>query len=773
MLLKSIFFISLIASLSACQSSGQQSKASQPNKEITKLHNNKPTRRSMSNALWEKKEILLVYGTQTKEAKSQYENLVSKIPKKFRFGQIITKADTELSLEDIKNNIVYLLGTVQSNKWLNILLADFPISISDQKIKFENRNYTHPSDLLRISFYPNPFNSQIPFFAMIGNSDKLLIQHLKNKYKKNWNNLIWPSWGYEIYHQERRELLGYFSSDDWRIDQKLQWDFSDPGDSSTVSAHFRFISHAPKLDQEKLQQIAKVCEQTVVKMQNFIGTKKAVPIIDYHIYESVEQKGLMLNNTDHAHFDFRKNAVHTIINEAFKNNFVQEENTLLLRHWLGEPKSIFFEKGLAIHFTKKWQRLGYLHWAKRLIASGNALSLEILLDNELFEKESKLVTDCLSGVLVNFLLEHWGKEKFLTKYTTWQATTQEIANLQKPWKDYLSKLIPNPSAHLATKTTKALPYLKGFNFAHEGYQIYNGYTSNMAIQSLIKLTDLGSNAIAIVPYTFMRDVNKASNLHFEHSPGGENDEGLIHSLFEAKQLGMSTMMKPQIWVNKSWPGDIEMKSAAEWDQFFEHYTKWILHFALLSEIHEVESLCLGVELSKSTLQQEAHWREIIRKIRAVYSGHLTYAANWGEEFEQIKFWDDLDFIGLNCYYPLSSKENVSKRELKAGFKKTIAKIEQVAKRYNKTIVFTEIGFRSVDQTWINPHEASNGRAFNEDAQKQCYEIVFEAIHNKKWCGGILWWKWPSYLDNRRKNNTAFTPHNKSTEVVIEKWFGKL
>ena len=727
----------------------------------------------MYNALWQKKEILLVYGTQNKNAATHYEQLIQQIPKKYRFGKLLVKSDSELTKDEIKNNIVYLIGTIQSNKWMAPLLKNFPISVSSQKIQFENNNYDAPKDWLRLSFYPNPYNNQIPFLAAIGNNDLQLLEQLEKTFAHNWADLIWPSWGYEIYHKGQRQQLGFFNSEDWSIDQNLQWDFSDSTDSSIVSAHFRFISHHSKLDKNKLQKIANTCEQTVQAMQTFIGSKKSIPIIDYHIYESIEQKGLMLNNTDQANVDFKNNAVHTIINDAFENNFIQKENTLLLRHWLGEAKSHFLENGLAIHFTKKWQRLGYLHWAKRLIASGNVPDLKNLLDNELFEKESPLVSSCISGLLVNFMLEKWGKENLLTKYTTWQANPQEMAKLQKPWKEYLSKLVPNPATELAVKTKAPLPYLKGFNFAHEGYQIYNGYSSTMAIQALIKLSDLGSNAMAIVPYSFLRSPNRPDNLMIKHGPGGENDEGVIHSIFEAKKLGMFTMMKPQIWIHNSWAGDVAMSSQADWDRFFEYYSKWILHYALLSEINGVESLCLGVELSKSTLQQDAHWRELIHKIRGVYSGYLSYAANWGEEFEQIKFWDELDFIGLNCYYPLSSKEIVSKKELKAGFKNTIKKIERVSQRYNKTIVFTEIGFRSVDHPWVNPHESPKGRAFNEAAQKQCYEIVFEAIYNKKWCNGILWWKWPSNMNKRKIENKGFTPNNKSTEVVIAKWFKKL
>ena len=108
---------------------------------------------------------------------------------------------------------------------------------------------------------------------------------------------------------------------------------------------------------------------------------------------------------------------------------------------------------------------------------------------------------------------------------------------------------------------------------------------------------------------------------------------------------MSTMLKPQIWVgSNSWPGDIKMKSQEEWDIFFDNYYRWVRHYAMLAEINELDSYCIGVEFAKATLAKEEAWRKLIKKLRGIYSGQLTYAANWGDEFENLTFWDELDFI---------------------------------------------------------------------------------------------------------------------------------
>jgi len=212
-------------------------------------------------------------------------------------------------------------------------------------------------------------------------------------------------------------------------------------------------------------------------------------------------------------------------------------------------------------------------------------------------------------------------------------------------------------------------------------------------------------------------------------------------------------------------------SAADWDAFFDYYYRWIRHYAFLAEIHEMEALCVGVEFAKATLSHEAEWRKMFKGLRGLYQGKLTYAANWGSEFEQVGFWDELDFIGLNCYYPLSKSKEPTKEELKANFEIVKSKITKVYNKFKKPIVFTEIGFRSINGPWKSPH-AEGDDSFNPEHQRLCYEVVFEGIENQPWCGGILWWKFPSYLEYRGEENGAFTPNNKLAEETVREWFMK-
>jgi hypothetical protein len=60
----------------------------------------------------------------------------------------------------------------------------------------------------------------------------------------------------------------------------------------------------------------------------------------------------------------------------------------------------------------------------------------------------------------------------------------------------------------------------------------------------------------------------------------------------------------------------------------------------------------GVErLNARRGRHERFWRDLIAQARAVYDGPLTYGANF-DQYDQVGFWDALDAVGLNAYFPL-------------------------------------------------------------------------------------------------------------------------
>ncbi len=57
-------------------------------------------------------------------------------------------------------------------------------------------------------------------------------------------------------------------------------------------------------------------------------------------------------------------------------------------------------------------------------------------------------------------------------------------------------------------------------------------------------------------------------------------------------------------------------------------------------------------LNRRAARHETYWRNLIREVRAEYGGPLTYGGNF-DQFRQVGFWDALDVLSVNAYFPLS------------------------------------------------------------------------------------------------------------------------
>lgn len=255
---------------------------------------------------------------------------------------------------------------------------------------------------------------------------------------------------------------------------------------------------------------------------------------------------------------------------------------------------------------------------------------------------------------------------------------------------------------------------------------------------------------------------------------GESDEGISETTRLAKANGIKTLVKPHLWVRGSWPGEIEMKSEADWARWFQDYEKFILHYARLAEQNKIEALCIGTELSKAALK-ESYWRALIQKIKKVYSGKLTYAANFHNEFEQVRFWDQLDFIGIQAYFPLTNKTNPSLADVTSGWNKHFQPIEQIAKKFKKSVVFTEIGYRSTAdaaiEPWIWPQNLTDKAEPSEQVQATCYEAFFKSVWNKPWMAGAYFWKWYPQ-GGKRMVALDFTPQGKKAQLILKEYYKK-
>src|SRR5262245_25237851 len=169
------------------------------------------------------------------------------------------------------------------------------------------------------------------------------------------------------------------------------------------------------------------------------------------------------------------------------------------------------------------------------------------------------------------------------------------------------------------------------------------------------VVELGADWISQTPFGWSRSITDPDVvLATGRVLWGEADSGLVRTTRWARERGLHTLLKPHLWVHHGqWVGEICMQSDADWEGWFVAYERFIVHYAELAEAHGMEALAVGTELGGTT-RHSREWRRIIAHVRTVYHGPLTYCANWNDEAERLEFWDALDFIGIQAYYPLAA-----------------------------------------------------------------------------------------------------------------------
>lgn len=300
-----------------------------------------------------------------------------------------------------------------------------------------------------------------------------------------------------------------------------------------------------------------------------------------------------------------------------------------------------------------------------------------------------------------------------------------------------------------------------------------GTRNAIEIDHVRPLKSINASHAAVMPFGFMRDKNTTEIIYnSERQWFGETVLGVEQYVETLRTQDIQIMLKPQIWIGGGeFTGHLEMSSEAKWQQFERSYEKFILEFAQLAENLNIKLFCIGTELERFIKNRPDYWNALIKKIKQVYTGKLTYAANW-DEYVKTPFWKDLDFIGVNAYFPLTDAQTPSVESCKTAMKKWKSEMYEMSINYNKPIVFTEFGYRSVDFTARQPWRYDRDmNSVNLEGQVNAMQAFFEMLWYEDWVRGGFIWKWfPNHESSGGPDNSRFTPQNKPAETVIKEQF---
>ncbi len=294
------------------------------------------------------------------------------------------------------------------------------------------------------------------------------------------------------------------------------------------------------------------------------------------------------------------------------------------------------------------------------------------------------------------------------------------------------------------------------------------------LNQITPLLNLKSNYAAVIPFSFMPAAD-SPKLTFDSKWQwiGEKVDGVDESIKILHQNGFKIMVKPQIWIGHgTFTGYIEMNSKKDWLIFEKAYQEYILTFAKLSEKYHVEILCIGTELNQFVTERPKFWKDLIAEIKSVYSGKLTYAENW-DCYDKVPFWEQIDYIGIDAYFPLSDNAKPKKSELVESWFPIVEKLKDISEKENRPILFTEYGYRSMTFAAKKPWDFSIKGKIDEDTQVESLKALYESLWDKGFFAGGFLWKWhPNHSSAGGGSNSAFTVQNKKAEQIVRFQYSK-
>lgn len=328
--------------------------------------------------------------------------------------------------------------------------------------------------------------------------------------------------------------------------------------------------------------------------------------------------------------------------------------------------------------------------------------------------------------------------------------------------------LPAAPAPKPVPTAAPAPFMKGMNYVGLAADVFASPLSDLSLRQLRRT---GADWLAVTPVWFQESFDSSEIRPLDgFTP---SDASLRHLVREARRLGFHVMLKPAVEARDgSWRALFRPRDPEGW---FSDYRRMVAHYARLAQEEGVEAFQAGGGYSSAEADRGAEWRSVIAAVRREFDGPVTYGADW-DRYQALPFWDAVDFIGINAFFPLTAEREPSVDALVRSWRRWSAEITGwlAAKDLgSKKVVFTEIGYPSRLGAAMTPNVVDLFAPLDLNAQQDAYEAAFRALYGEPWLGGMFWFWWdnPSLADwPGGKRNAGFTPRGKPAAEVLARWY---
>ena len=307
----------------------------------------------------------------------------------------------------------------------------------------------------------------------------------------------------------------------------------------------------------------------------------------------------------------------------------------------------------------------------------------------------------------------------------------------------------------------------------KGVSIQSRYStdfgSEMFKQSVTNAAANGVNAVALIVPVHQDNIYSSSVYAGSDTP---TDASIRAALDYLKSMGIGAT----IAIHDN-PYDGQWRSfvtASDKDSWFGSYSSLLNHYGMIAQAGGAKQMIIGTELSGMTgIENTARWVSMIASLRQQFGGSLTYSAQhagYRSDAQSLGFWPQLDAIGISAYYSLGYDENID--AMKAQWNNyNQQEVSVLAARYNKPVIFPEIGYVSRDNAINDPGSGYNlNTSTNPTLQAKAYEAFLSYWNSYNVLTGAYFWDWNSDPNAGGINDNGYTPQGKPAQAIMKQYF---
>lgn len=275
------------------------------------------------------------------------------------------------------------------------------------------------------------------------------------------------------------------------------------------------------------------------------------------------------------------------------------------------------------------------------------------------------------------------------------------------------------------------------------------------------LAGIGVNSVSFTFPLYQSSYN-STDIHETSSTPTHDKIGFFTR--EARRRGFTVMLRPllddvSLQAQGYWRGIIAPSSVSAW---FQSYTALLVQYGQIAQSENAQVIDIGTEF-KSLEPDTSYWLGLIQAIRQVYSGQLTYSANWDDR-NYPAFGTALDLIGIDAFYPLAVPVTATPDQIAAAWAPGLARTRQLARAMGKPVLYTEIGTTSEVGSFQVPWSWKHGTGVSQDAQRVYYAGSCQAVKGQ--VAGMYWWQVNLEPLPAPASDIGFNPEGKQAEAEI-------